>query len=254
MNSTGIMKVHFRKERCMRNVMVMLLASIVLCGCDTLRFAPKEEQKQNAWLHWRTTQLAAQEAVNENTSAKVQRLTELSAQQSRAFAADYGMPKDSFAMGENMPTRAWAWHPLETQDGAWAWHPLETQDGAWAWHPLETQDGARPWYPSEGFATETAIAQTAYRQSIERPDVWQAADGVVELGIGLAGLFGGAYGIRAAQFLKQARDKSKALKEIIEGNELFRETNPLQASAFKEAQKDQSVETKKIVTETKAQL
>jgi hypothetical protein len=141
MNSTGIMKVHFRKERCMRNVMVMLLASIVLCGCDTLRFAPKEEQKQNAWLHWRTTQLAAQEAVNENTSAKVQRLTELSAQQSRAFAADYGMPKDSFAMGENMPTRAWAWHPLETQDGAWAWHPLETQDGAWAWHPLETQHG-----------------------------------------------------------------------------------------------------------------
>jgi hypothetical protein len=59
------------------------------------------------------------------------------------------------------------------------------------------------------------------------------------------------YGIRATQFLKQARDKSKALKEIIEGNELFKEANPLQASVFKDAQKDQSAETRKIVTEMK---
>jgi len=36
-----------------------IVMSIFLClfvvGCDSLRFAPSEEQKQNAWLHNRTT-------------------------------------------------------------------------------------------------------------------------------------------------------------------------------------------------------
>jgi hypothetical protein len=197
----------------MKNVMIVLLACVVLCGCDVFRFAAREEQKQNAYLHWRTTELAAQEAGKENTSAKVQGLTGLAAQQSQAFVADYGMPSDS-----SMATQAY------------------------------------PWHPSDGFATEAAIAQTAYQQSLERPDMWVMADGVMELGIGLAGLFGGAYGIRATQFFKQARDKSKALKEIIEGNEMFKQGNPSLVQVFKEAQKNQSLETKKIVTETKADL
>jgi hypothetical protein len=186
---------------------ILLCFAIVLtCGCDTLRFAPKEEQKQNAWLHWRVTELAAQEAAEENASVKTQGLTELSAQQSRAFVADYGMPK-ALPAAEN------------------------TQQ-------ILAGSGAM-------------IAQAAYRQSSERPDVWAMADGAIDLGIGLAGLLGGVYGIRAAQFLRQARDKSMALKEIIEGNELFKESNPLQASAFKEAQKEQSAQTRKIVTEMK---
>jgi hypothetical protein len=199
----------------MKKVMAVLFVCVLLCGCDGFRFAAKEVQKQNAWLHWRVTELAAQKAVKENSSAQLQGLTGLASQQSQAFVADYGMPKELPVMGENMPTQAWAWHP------------------------------------SKGFATETAIAQAAYQQSIQRPDIWQAADGVMQFGIALAGLLGGVYGIRATQFLKQARDKSKALKEIIEGNELFKETNPLQASAFKEAQKEQSAETRKIVTEIK---
>jgi hypothetical protein len=193
----------------MKHVIILLWASVLLCGCDTLRFVPKEEQKQNAYLHWRVTELAAQEAVRENASATMQGLAGLSAQQSRTFVADYGMPSQ-----------------LPAVDSA-----EEILNGSGA-----------------------AIAQTAYQQSLKRPNIWQAADGVMELGIGLAGLLGGAYGIRATQFLKQARDKSRALKEIVEGNELFKETNPLQASAFKEAQKDQSAETRKIVTEAKAQL
>jgi hypothetical protein len=207
----------------MKKVMAVLFVCVLLCGCDGFRFAAKEVQKQNAWLHWRTTELAAQEAVKENSSAQLQGLTGLASQQSQAFVADYGMPKELPVMGENMPTQALR----------------QAQDGPWAWHP------------SEGFTSEAAIAQAAYQQSIQRPDIWQAADGAMQFGIALAGLLGGAYGIRATQFLKQARDKSKALKEIIEGNELFKETNPLQASAFKEAQKEQSVQTKKIVTEIK---
>jgi hypothetical protein len=191
----------------MKKVIILLLASVVLCGCDALRFAPGEEQKQNAYLHWRVTEMAAQEAVKENTSVQLQGLTGLASQQSQVFVADYGMPKK-----------------------------------------LPAAESAEQILNCGG----AAIAQAAYRQSIERPDVWAMADGVIDYGIGLAGLLGGVYGIRAVQFLKQARDKSQALKEIIEGNELFKETNPLQASAFKDAQKEQSAETRKIVTEVKA--
>jgi len=190
---------------------VVLAVCVVLSGCEGFRFAAKEEQKQNAYLHWRVTELAAAQAKAEETSPQLQGLTGLASQQSRAFVADYGMPRDS-----SMATQAW------------------------------------PWHPSEGFATETAIAATAYQQSMERPGMWEMADGAMELGIGLAGLLGGVYGIRATQFLKQAREKSKALKEIIEGNELFKENCPSQAAAFKDAQAGQSAETRKIVTEVKA--
>jgi len=192
----------------MRKKMYVVLAVCVLvCGCDTLRFAPKEEQKQNAWLHWRTTELAAQKAKTEQVSAELQGATGLASQQSRAFVADYGMPKE-------LPT-------AETAE--------QILNGCGA-----------------------TIAQTAYQQSIERPDVWQMADGAIDMGIALAGLLGGAYGVRITQFLKQARDKSKALKEIIEGNELFKQTNPASVQAFKDAQKEQSTQTRKIVTEVKA--
>jgi hypothetical protein len=211
LSQAGTLELHYfnRKELGMKKVIIVLLACVVLCGCDGFRFAAKEEQKQNAWLHWRTTELAAQEAVKENTSAQLQGLTGLASQQSRAFAADYGMPKE-----------------------------------------LPGADSAEQILNGSG----AAIAQTAYQQSMERPDVWQAADGVMQFGIALAGLLGGAYGVRATRFLKQARDKSNALKEIIDGNELFKQSNPSQAAAFKDAQKDQSAQTKKIVTETKAQL
>jgi hypothetical protein len=59
------------------------------------------------------------------------------------------------------------------------------------------------------------------------------------------------YGTRAARFLKQARAKSKALKEIVEGNELFKRVNDQQAKAFKEAHRAQSHATKQIVAQLK---
>jgi hypothetical protein len=190
----------------MKKGMTVLFVCLLLCGCDTLRFAPKEEQRQNAWLHWRTTEIAAQRAAEEKTSAELQELTGLSAQQSQVFVADYGMPKE-------LPAASSTEQILN--------------------------------------GSGEAIAQMAYRQSMERPDVWEMADGAIDFGIGLAGLFGGVYGIRAAQFLKQARDKSNALKEIIEGNEMFKQANPSFVQVFKEAQKEQSAETRKIVTEIK---
>jgi hypothetical protein len=94
-------------------------------------------------------------------------------------------------------------------------------------------------------------------ESAERPDAWQLADSAFELAIGVCALLGGVYGTRAVKFLKDARAKSKALKEIIEGNELFKKQaaavpNDKQAVfAFKEAHKNQSTQTRQIVAETK---
>ena len=84
-----------------------------------------------------------------------------------------------------------------------------------------------------------------------RPDVWDIADGAIELGIGLAGLFGGVFGVRIAAFLRQAKTKSDALREIIYGNEAFKKLNKDSAAAFKSAHRDQSPQTKQIVTEVK---
>jgi hypothetical protein len=201
----------FNSERSfgMKKVMcvAVMAVCVVLSGCETFRFAAREEQKQNAYLHWRATELAAAQAKAEQVSTPLQGLTGLASQQSRAFVADYGMPRE-----------------------------------------LPTADSAEQVLAGSG----TAIAATAYQQSVERPDIWQMADGAMELGIGLAGLLSGAYGIRATQFLKQAKEKSAALKEIIEGNELFKQSNPSQTAAFKDAQVGQSAETKKIVTEMKS--
>lgn len=69
----------------------------VLCltaGCDSLRFAPGEKQKQNAWLHNRTATLAADAAKGEQASEKVQGLTRLSEVQSRAISSYYGLPRE----------------------------------------------------------------------------------------------------------------------------------------------------------------
>lgn len=105
-------------------------------------------------------------------------------------------------------------------------------------------------WPLAGGELKTVLSQ-AKADSMRKADVFELADGVLELGIGLAGLVGGVYGIRIAGYLKQAREKSKALKEIITGNELFKQLYPEQANRFKESQSKQSASTKQIVTQLK---
>ena len=75
---------------------LMFVASICLliAGCDSLRLAPSEQQKQNAWLHNRTTAVAADTARAEQSSSELQALTKLSERQSRAFTSYYGLPKE----------------------------------------------------------------------------------------------------------------------------------------------------------------
>ncbi len=96
------------------------------------------------------------------------------------------------------------------------------------------------------------LAETALQSGAARPDGWQVADAALELGIGICALFGGVYGTQAVRCLRDARTKSKALQEIITGNELFKQQNESYAVAFKHAHKDQSPHTRQIVTQMKA--
>jgi len=188
-------------------VFYLLTFALLLAGCDSLRFAPSERQKQNAWLHNRTATFAVQAAKNEQASQKLQALTELSELQSQAFTSYFGLPME-------FPQANSAEQVLAESN----------------WQ----------------------LAQEALRDSGERPDAWQIADSAMELGIGICALLGGVYGTRAVGFLKEARTKSKALQEVIAGNELFKKTSPSQAAAFKDAHRSQSLETKQIVAKMKA--
>lgn len=95
------------------------------------------------------------------------------------------------------------------------------------------------------------LARGAFQDAAARPDAWQMADAAMELGIGICALLGGVYGTRAVRFLKEARTKSQALQEIITGNELFKKQNQSQTAAFKEAQHNQSPQTRQIVAKIK---
>ena len=175
-------------------------------GCESLRFAPSQAQKQNAWLHNRAAIITAETAKSENTSEKLQALTKLSELQSRAFTAYFGLP-------EEFPQ-------------------AETAEDILA-------------------QSNSTLARQALAESAARPDAWQLADSAFELAIGVCALLGGVYGTRAVGFLREAQTKSKALKEIIEGNELFKKQNESSIAAFKQAQQNQSPETRQIVAEMK---
>ena len=179
-----------------------------LAGCGSVRFAPTEAQKQNAWLHNRTTAVTAECTKAEDTSEKLQALAGLSELQSRAFVSYYGLPRE--------------------------FPEAETVEDILAQSNFE-------------------LARTALAESAGRPDAWDLADSALELAIGISALLGGIYGTRAVRFLREARAKSKALKEVIAGNELFKKTNNQYASAFKDAQKDQSPQTRQIVAQMKSQ-
>jgi len=188
-------------------LVTLILQCFLLAGCDSLRFAPTEAQKQNAWLHNRTTTIAADTAKSEATSEELQALTGLSQLQSRTFTSYYGLPKE-----------------------------------------FPRADTAEEILAESSFR----LAQTALQQSADRPDAWQLADNALELAIAISALLGGVYGTRAVRFLKQAREKSQALQEVIAGNELFKKQNESSASAFKQAQSSQSPQTRQIVAEMKA--
>jgi hypothetical protein len=192
----------------MKKLAFVVAVGMLFCaGCEGVRFAPSEAQKQNAWVHSRTAAYASQTAQNEQVSEKLQELTKLSETQSQAFVAYYGLP-------EELPK-------------------ADTVNDVLS-------------------ESNKQLATTAIIQSKQRPDAWDIADSTLELGIAIAGLFGGAGAIRVMSFLQQAKAKSNALKEIVLANEIFKKTNPDSAEAFKDAHTNQSPLTKQIVTEAKS--
>lgn len=189
-------------------VFMCVYMGLFLAGCDSLRFAPNEAQKQNAWLHNRTATVTAETARAENASEKLQALTQLGEVQSRAFTSYCGLPKE-------FPTAETAEDILSESN----------------WQ----------------------LARTAMQAGAGRPDAWEVADSAMELGIGICALLGGVYGTRAVRFLREAKTKSQALKEIIAGNELFKKQNEGQAAAFKQAHSNQSPQTRQVVVQAKTQ-
>lgn len=189
-----------------RTTMSLTVLCCALTGCDSLRFAPTEAQRQNAWLHNRTEIVTAETARAEGTSPKLQALTKLGEVQSRAFSAYCGLPKEFPA--------------------------AETAEEILA-------------------ESNFQLADTALQQSAERPDPWQAADAMLEMGIGICSVLGGVYGTKAVRFLRDARGKSNALREIIAGNEQFKKQNQSQAAAFKQAHQNQSPQTRQLVAQMK---
>ena len=188
------------------HVVFTVLICSFLVGCESLRFAPNETQKQNAWLHNRTTMIASQQARSETSSAKLQALCNLGEKQSRAFVGLCGLPKK-----------------------------------------FPQADTAEDILSESNFE----LAEAATAESLERPNTWELADSMLELAIGISALAGGVYSTKVARFLKDARAKSKALKEIVEGNELFKYTSEEYAKAFKNAHKNQSPQTRQVVAATK---
>ena len=188
-------------------IAITVLIALATSGCDSLRLAPSEEQKQNAWLHNRTTAAAAETARSEQASAELQSLTKLSELQSRSFTSYCGLPEE--------------------------YPQAETADEILA-------------------QSNWTLAETALGESVERPDPWEVADSVMEIGIGISALLGGVYGTRAVSFFKETRAKSQALKEIVAGNEQFKKDNEDQSQAFKAAQANQSTETRQLVAQLKA--
>jgi hypothetical protein len=191
----------------MRKMIGLICFCVFLTGCETLRFAPSESQKQNAWLHNRTAAATSLTAQQEGTSQNLQALAQLGEKQSRAFVSYFGLPAE-------LPQ-------------------------------AQTTDGILSQANNE-------LAETAISESQLRPDGWKLADAMLELGIGVSSVLGGVYGAKAASLIGKAREKSRALQEIITGNELFKKQNASSVEAFKAAQSDQSPSTRKIVAELKA--
>lgn len=183
------------------------LFTMVLSGCDSLRFAPGEVQKQNAYLHYKTVEAAAIKSQQASSPPAVQELTRQAALQSEAIMAHYGLPKI-------IP-------------------------------PSSTIDELL----SEENSTITTQAQQA---ASDRPDPWGVADGLMETGIVLAGLLGGVFGTRTVSAITLARRKTKALKEIVVGNERFKRESFNAVDDFKAAHENQSPATKELVASIKS--
>jgi hypothetical protein len=165
------MKIENRKSKVITTSLLWVALAALFClpyltGCDTLRFAPSESQKQIAF---DTAQVA--QAVNASGAAAATPATQKLVSGTAAALAYTGLPAN--------PT----------------------------------------------IADYDATLQAANTDAAKRPtvdDVASSFDGWLSLGIGIAGLLGGGAGLKIASALKTVQTKAAALKEVVQGNETFK--------------------------------
>jgi len=176
-----------------------------------------------------------------------------------------GCEQFRFAATENQKLTAWETHQL-----AGRIESQGTQSGSETSQRLKKGTAAGLAYIGAPTKFDTDDIDSVMAQAAEdaarRPtseQLWDTADGVISLGIAVAGLFGGAYGLKGVHYLSQARAKSQALRQIVKGNELFKneiiknltgEVQQQVLDTFKIAQKQEQhgIKTKQIVTEIKS--
>ncbi|OXU14256.1 hypothetical protein [Sedimentisphaera salicampi] len=95
------------------------------------------------------------------------------------------------------------------------------------------------------------IAQEAKLQAAAGADSGSLFDPLINLGIALFGIFGGAGAAKAAAAASVVRKKLKALEEVVKGNEIMKKNQPHTKIPFSEAQAAQSKSTKQIVRQVK---
>jgi hypothetical protein len=80
---------------------IAVCSLVLVFGCQDMRFGIDQTQKENAWVHHRTTQIIADAAADEGVSNQLQSVAQLSELQSKAFVADYGLP-DQFPSSDTL--------------------------------------------------------------------------------------------------------------------------------------------------------
>ena len=124
--------------------------------------------------------------------------------------------------------------------------------------------------PAEPLAEPDKVIPKAQVQAAERSNPRDAADSIMGIGTAIALVFGGGTGVKIASAISAARKKSKALRQIIQAEEDFRnelktstaiaedEDEAVKAAETLESLKDknqiQSASTQQIVSEVKDEI
>ena len=101
------------------------------------------------------------------------------------------------------------------------------------------------------------ITSAATGDAGKRPDLGKTMDSALEIGLAIAGLFGGVGGVKVAQVLVKAHQKAKAFEEVVSNNDLFKKLAESESLAtldlFKKANVSQTPTTQKLVAEARVE-
>jgi len=200
-------------------IVAFLICAICGTGCGNLRYAPSEIQKGEAVVHNEVTQaIAARYAAEPTAEPNLLALMNLSHLQSQNILAYYGVP-------------------------------AQPVDPAF----LAELKAAKP----AAITAAAELSKQAAADAAKRPaNWWNVFDGLLGLVLAVATILGGAGGIKIISWITLLLNKSKALREVVEGNEALKSQTPVESNElFKSIQKlVQSDSTVKIVDAIRKEL